>query len=394
MTGRRVPFNKPFLVGTEMQYVADAAAAMHFSGDGAFTKRCQARLESMTGAHRALLTTSGTHALELAALLLDVGPGDEVILPSFTFASTANAFVLRGATPVFCDIRPDTLNLDERRVERLVTSRTRAIVAVHYAGVACEMDELLSIARPRGIAVVEDNAHGLFGRYRSRPLGSIGVLAALSFHETKNISCGEGGGLLINDPVLVARAEILREKGTNRAAFFRGEIDKYSWVDIGSSYLPSDISAAFLWAQLERADDIQARRRAIWERYAAELASWAADQGVRLPIVPAHSEHPAHLFHVILPSADDQAAFIDHMRVQGISAVFHYLPLHASSAGRRWRHDLSDPCPVTEHVSSRLVRLPVYAELTEDLQRHVIATALQYTVRQAGRATAGSGRRD
>jgi len=379
----RVPFNRPFLVGTEMQYVAEAVAAMHLSGDGDFTRRCQSALEALTGSARALLTTSGTHALELAALLLDVGPGDEVILPSFTFTSTANAFVLRGATPVFCDIRPDTLNLDERRVERLVTPRTRAIVAVHYAGVACEMDALLAIAQPRGIDVVEDNAHGLFGRYRSRPLGSIGRLGALSFHETKNISCGEGGGLLINDPALVARAEILREKGTNRAAFFRGEIDKYTWVDIGSSYLPSDISAAFLWAQLEDADDIQARRRVLWERYATELAAWAADQSVRLPIVPAHCEHPAHIFYVVLPSAEDQGAFIDHLRAQGIGSVFHYMPLHAASGGRRWRRDTSDPCLVTEHVSSRLVRLPLYAELDEELQHRVITAVRQYEVLQA-----------
>lgn len=353
-----------------------AAAAMHLSGDGMFSRRCHTALESITGARKALLTTSCTHALEMAALLLDITPGDDVIVPSFTFVSTANAFVLRGAVPVFADIRPDTLNLDERTLEGLITPRTRAIVVVHYAGVACEMDPILEIAGRHGIAVVEDNAHGLFGRYRGRPLGSFGALSTLSFHETKNISCGEGGALLVNDASLVARAEIIREKGTDRAAFFRGTTDKYTWVDIGSSYLPSDILAAFLWAQLDAADQIQQRRHSIWRRYAEQLASWASAHGVTLPHVPAHCEHPAHMFYMLMPSLADRDGLIGHLRERGVTSVFHYVPLHASPMGRRWA--VPGSYPVTERVSSCLVRLPLYAELDEDIQDGVIEAVLAY----------------
>jgi dTDP-4-amino-4,6-dideoxygalactose transaminase len=373
---RRIPFNKPFLVGTEIAYVQQAAAAMHFSGDGMFSMRCHAELAAATGARKVLLTTSCTHALEMAALLLDIAPGDEVIVPSFTFVSTINAFVLRGAVPVFADIRRDTLNLDEHLLERLITPRTRAIVVVHYAGVGCEMDAILEIAARHGIPVVEDNAHGLFGRYRGRPLGSFGVLGTLSFHETKNISCGEGGALLINDPALVARAEIIREKGTDRAAFFRGAVDKYTWVDVGSSYLPSEILAAFLWAQLEAAGDIQQRRRAIWARYARALPAWAAANGVTLPHVPAHCDHPAHMFYLLMPSPSDRDALIAHLKEHDMTSVFHYVPLHASPMGRRLAPEAG--CEVSEDVSSRLLRLPFYTELDEAAQDRVIESVLGY----------------
>lgn len=375
----RVPFNKPFLVGTEVGYVSEAAEAMHLSGDGVFTKRCQAALESITGTRRALLTTSCTDALEMAALLLDIRPGDEVIIPSFTFTSTANAWVLRGAEPVFADIRPDTLNLDERQLEALITEKTRVIVPVHYAGVGCEMDAILDIARRHGIAVVEDNAHGLFGRFRGRSLGSFGAMASLSFHETKNISCGEGGALLINDPALVERAEVIREKGTNRSAFFRGLVDKYRWVDVGSSYLPSDIVAAFLWAQLEAAETIQARRARVWQRYAQALAQWASTEGVQLPSVPPHCDHPGHLFYLIMPSPEDRDSLIAHLRERGVSSVFHYLPLHSSPMASQWR--LRAPCLVTDRVSSCLVRLPFFTALEADEQNLVIKALTAYTVR-------------
>jgi dTDP-4-amino-4,6-dideoxygalactose transaminase len=378
----RVPFNKPFLVGTEVAYAMQAADAMHLSGDGVFTKRCQRTLESITGARTALLTTSCTDALEMAALLLDIQPGDEVVVPSFTFTSTANAWVLRGAVPIFADIRPDTLNLDERRLEALITAKTRAIVPVHYAGVGCEMEAIGEIAHARGIAVVEDNAHGLFGKYRGRSLGSFGAMASLSFHETKNISCGEGGALLVNDPALVARAEIVREKGTNRAAFFRGDVDKYTWVDVGSSFLPSDLVAAFLWAQLEAAETIQARRQAAWRRYAQGLEAWASMHGVQLPTVPEHCDHPAHLFYLVMPSPEDRDGLIAHLRDRRINSVFHYLPLHASPMARRW--PLSASCPVTERVSSCLVRLPFFTALEPSAQDEVMDALKAYRTRPSG----------
>jgi len=298
-----IPFNRFCKVGTEFTYIQQAIDAMQISGDGRFTALCHAILEKGVGAQKALLTTSCTHALEMAALLLDIQPGDEVIIPSFTFVSTANAFVLRGARPVFADIRRDTLNLDESQLERLITSRTRAIVPVHYGGISCEMDAILHLASRRGIAVVEDNAHGLFGSYKGRPLGSLGCLATLSFHETKNFSCGEGGALLINHPAYVERAEVLREKGTNRKRFFRGEVDRYSWVDIGSSYLPSEILAAVLYAQLEAREQILRQRREVWEFYASHLSDWAAANGVGVPRIPEHCESSHHLFYLLLPRA-------------------------------------------------------------------------------------------
>ena len=325
-------------MGTEGRYIEQAYDALHICGDGLFTRKCHELLESVVGVGKALLTTSCTHALEMSALLLNIKPGDEVIVPSFTFPSVVNAFVLRGAKPVFADIRPDTMNLDESKLAPLTTSKTRAIVPVHYAGVGCEMDEICSIAVRHGIAIVEDNAHGLFGRYRGRLLGTFGAMATQSFHETKNFSCGEGGALLINDPELVGRAEIIREKGTNRKQFFRGEVDKYTWVDTGSSYLPSDILAAILYAQLEVRDEIQAKRRKLWLRYEQELGSWADRGGVRLPFVPPHCDQTYHIFYLVMPDLQTRTALIKHLGSEQILSVFHYMPLHLSEMGRGfWR---------------------------------------------------------
>lgn len=366
-----IPFNRPTLVGTEYGYMAQALENGHISGDGAFTRRCHDVLEQTLGVRRALLTTSCTHALEMSALLVDAGPGDEIIIPAFTFVSTVNAFVLRGARPVFADIRKDTLNLDESRLEALITPRTKAIVVVHYAGVGCEMDAIMEIANRRGICVIEDNAHGLFGKYRGKNLGTFGQLATLSFHETKNITCGEGGALLINAPELVDRAEIIREKGTNRSQFFRGQVDKYTWMDVGSSYLPSDLLAAFLFGQLEAAPAIQAQRRRIWTTYNARLREWADQNGVRLPVVPDDCEQPFHMFYLLLPTLDDRRRLIEHLREAGMLSVFHYLPLHLSPMGRRYGGKPGD-CPVTEDVSDRLLRLPFYNSLSETEQARVI----------------------
>ena len=371
MASYRVPFNRPGLAGNELRYIQESVDSGRISGDGVFTEKCRRLLEELLGARQVLLTTSCTTALELAALLLDLGPGDEVIMPSFTFVSTANAVVLRGARPVFADIHPDTLNLDERLLPAIVTPRTRAILPVHYAGVGCEMDAILTVARRHGLEVIEDNAHGLFGAYRGRPLGSLGGLAAQSFHETKNISCGEGGALVINDERYVERAEILREKGTNRSRMFRGLVDKYTWVDVGSSALPSDILAAFLYAQLEARATIQAKRRRIWERYARELPSWARGLGIRLPSVPEHCEQPYHLFFIVTASLDQRTRLIAHLKQRGILAVFHYLPLHLSEMGQRLGGKPGD-CPVTEDLSDRVLRLPLYNDLGETEQAYVI----------------------
>lgn len=364
-------------MGNELDYIADAVRSGQISGDARYTRKCHALLEESLGILKALLTTSCTHALEMAALLLDIAPGDEVIVPSFTFVSTVNAFVLRGAKPVFIDIRPDTLNLDETLLERLITPKTRAVVPVHYAGVGCEMDAIMEIATRHKLAVVEDNAHGLFGSYRGRPLGTFGALATQSFHETKNFTCGEGGALLINDPALVERAEIIREKGTNRSRFFRGMVDKYTWVDIGSSYLLSDVLAAYLYAQLEARDEIQRRRGRIWERYCDALSEWAAEHEVRLPFVPEYCRQPYHMFYILLPSLAVRQRLISHLRAAGILAVFHYLPLHLSDMGRRFGGQAGD-CPVTEDISDRLLRLPLYNDLTEAEQTRVIETILKF----------------
>jgi dTDP-4-amino-4,6-dideoxygalactose transaminase len=367
----RVPFNRATLTGAELEHISEAVRRMQLSGDGHFTRLCSEFFERELSVAKALLTPSCTHALEMCALLLDLAPGDEVIVPSFAFVSTVNAFVLRGAAPVFADVRPDTLNLDEQRLNGHITPRTKAIVIVHYAGVACELDEIMTLAARHNIPVIEDNAHGLFGRYRGRTLGSFGPLATLSFHETKNLTCGEGGALLINDPRFVERAEILRAKGTNRARFHRGQVDKYTWVDVGSSYLPSEISAAFLFAQLERWETIQKRRRQLWNRYAAELAEWASARGVRLPIVPEHCEHPSHLFYLLTPDLDMRQRLIAHLADHGVNAVFHYQPLHLSEMGLA-RGSERGACPVTESICDQLVRLPLYHSLTEQDQSHVI----------------------
>jgi dTDP-4-amino-4,6-dideoxygalactose transaminase len=369
-----IPFNRPHLTGRELQYIAEAHDAGHLSGDGPFTKRCSAWLEAEVGCAKALLTHSCTAALEMAALLAGVGPGDEVVMPSFTFVSTANAFVLRGATPVFVDVREDTLNLDETLLEQAVTDCTRAIVPVHYAGVACEMDAILDTAARHDLLVIEDAAQGILSTYKGRPLGGIGDLGALSFHETKNITCGEGGALLVNDPTLAERAEILREKGTNRTQFFRGQVDKYTWVDVGSSYLPSELCAAFLWAQMQDARAITDRRLAQWQRYHEAFESVEARGRVRRPVVPPDCTHNAHMYYLLLPDLDARTRFIALMREAGTGCVFHYVPLHSSPAGLRYGRRATE-MRVTDGVSDRLVRLPLWLGL-EPEQDRVIEQAL------------------
>lgn len=370
MSALNVPFNKPFMTGRELAYIAQAHANGHLAGDGEFTRRCSQWLERRTGTRKALLTHSCTAALEMAAILAGVGPGDEVIMPSFTFVSTANAFVARGAVPVFVDIRPDTLNIDERLIEAAITPRTRAIVVVHYAGVACEMDTIMDIAGRHGLTVIEDAAQAVMSEYKGRALGSIGQLGTLSFHETKNIISGEGGALLVNDPRLSERAEVIREKGTNRTQFFRGQVDKYTWVDIGSSFLPSELIAAFLWAQMEEADELTRRRLHLWNHYADRLRVLAARGRAQLPFVPDSSKHNAHLFYLILASLEARTRFIERLRQKGIGAVFHYVPLHSSPAGLRYARAHGE-LPVTETVSERLVRLPLWLGL-EQFQDRVI----------------------
>jgi dTDP-4-amino-4,6-dideoxygalactose transaminase len=366
-----VDFNRPVLVGNEFEYMRQAVENGHISGDGPFTKKCHAFLEKELGVEKVLLTTSCTHALEMAAILLDIQPGDEVIIPDFTFVSTVNAFVLRGAKPVFLDVRPDTLNLDESKLEEAITSETKAIIPVHYAGVGCEMDSIMDIASHHNIAVVEDNAHGLFGKYRGNYLGTFGSVASQSFHETKNFTSGEGGALLINDPVLVERAEIIREKGTNRTRFFRGQVDKYTWVDIGSSYLPSDILAAFLFAQFEQREKIQLHRKQVWEMYDAGLKDWASTNEVQLPCIPDHCKQSYHMFYLLLPTLDLRQKLIAYLRERGVYSVFHYLPLHLSEMGQSFGGKVGD-CPVTECVSEQLIRLPFHNALTSAEQAQVI----------------------
>ena len=366
-----IPFNRPTLSGMELVYITQAVERMHVSGDGDFTAKCSQLFEKVFGTPRALLTTSCTHALEMSALLLDVQPGDEVICPSFTFVSTINAFVLRGAKPVFIDVRADTLNLDERLLEAAITPRTKAILVVHYGGVGCEMDVIMDIANRHGVKVIEDNAHGLFGKFKGRYLGTFGSMATQSFHETKNFTCGEGGALLINDQQYVERAEIVREKGTNRSRFFRGQVDKYTWVDVGSSYLPSDILAAFLYAQLENREHIQNDRKRIWETYDGALGDWAEANGVTRPTVPPYCEQPYHLYYLLMPSLEERTRFIAYLKARDVTSVFHYLPLHTSDMGRQYGGNPGD-CPVTEDVSDRLVRLPFYNSLKPEQQEHVI----------------------
>lgn len=377
MSDYQIPFNRSDPMGRELEYIASAVEGGWISGDGRFTKKCQRFLEDKLGVRRAFLTTSCTGALEMAALLLNIKPGDEIIVPSFTFVSTVNAFVLRGARPVFIDIRRDTLNMDESLLEDLITPKTRAILPVHYAGVGCAMDEIMEIARRYEVPVVEDNSHGFSGKYRDRYLGTFGELATLSFHESKNFSCGEGGALLMNEDRFVKRAEIVREKGTDRSRFFRGELDKYSWVDIGSSYLPSDMLAGFLWGQMEKYDFIQQRRRQIWDYYFARLNGWAGTNGINLPQVPPECEQSYHMFYLLMSSLEERQQVIAFLKSRGICAVFHYLPLHLSqmglhSAGRKW------DCPATEEVSDLLVRLPFYNSLAREQQDVIVEALFEY----------------
>jgi dTDP-4-amino-4,6-dideoxygalactose transaminase len=361
-----IPFNKPYLTGKELEFIAHAHARGQLAGDGEFTRRCSAWFEVRTGCAKALLTHSCTAALEMAAILADIQPGDEVIMPSYTFVSTANAFVLRGGVPVFVDIRPDTLNLDERKIEAAITTRTKAIVPVHYAGVACEMDSIMDIARRRDLLVIEDAAQGMMVTYKGRALGSIGDMGCYSFHETKNIISGEGGALLINDPALAERAEIIREKGTNRSQFFRGQVDKYTWVDIGSSYLPGEIIAAFLLGQLEEADSIKARRLALWQRYHAAFEPLEQSGRVRRPFIPDGCDHNAHMYYLLLRDLDDRTAFIQAMKAEDIHCVFHYVPLHSAPHGQKIGR-AADELAVTTDLANRLVRLPLWLGLENDL---------------------------
>ncbi|MDP1722760.1 MAG: dTDP-4-amino-4,6-dideoxygalactose transaminase [Candidatus Gottesmanbacteria bacterium] len=368
-----IRFNFPHQVGTEIEFIRDALECGRLAGDGPYTKKCSELLETYLSAKNVLLTHSCTAALEMAAILADIQPGDEVIMPSYTFVSTANAFVLRGAIPVFVDIRPDTLNIDESLIEAAISPRTKAIVPVHYAGVACEMDTIMEIARQHGLLVIEDAAQALGSTYKNKKLGTIGDLAAFSFHETKNIVSGEGGALVVNNQRFFERAEIIREKGTNRSRFFRGEVDKYTWVDVGSSFLPSELVAAFLFAQLQHIDEINGRRMAIWKRYESALRSLEKDGFVTLPVVPCECAHNAHMFYLLARTHGEQVALLAALKAKGINAVFHYIPLHATDAGRKFSRTGSS-MPVTEDLPGRLVRLPLYPALTEDEIAFICAT--------------------
>ena len=369
-----IPFNKPYMTGKELWNIAQAHAKGHLAGDGSYTKLCNKWIEQRTGSGKALLTHSCTAGLEMAALLADVGPGDEVIMPSYTFVSTANAFVLRGAVPVFVDVRHDTLNLDEKQIESAITERTKAIAPVHYAGVGCEMDAIMSIAAKHKLMVIEDAAQALMSTYKGRPLGSIGDLGAISFHETKNIISGEGGALLVNNPSYAERAEIIRDKGTNRALFFRGQVDKYTWVDVGSSFLPGEIIAAFLWAQMEDAEDITRRRIAMWNNYHQWFEPSERAGKLRRPVVPDHCTHNAHMYYVLLPDLARRTAVIEKLKAAGVQTVFHYIPLHSAPAGRKYARQHGD-MTVTDDIADRLLRLPMYAGL-EERQAEVIRIVL------------------
>jgi dTDP-4-amino-4,6-dideoxygalactose transaminase len=375
-THGHLPFNRPYVVGTEFDHIRAAIDSGHLSGNGSFGRRCSEWLERETGAVKVLMTPSCTAALEMSALLLELRPGDEVIMPSFTFVTTASAYASRGAVPVFVDVREDTLNIDPDRVEAAITPRTRAIVVVHYAGVGADMERIMGIARAHGLAVVEDAAQAIHARLDGVPLGGIGQLGTLSFHETKNVHCGEGGALLVNDPALVERAEILQEKGTDRARFFRGQVGKYTWIDLGSSYLLSEINAAFLWAQLEHAEQLIARRLQIWHRYHAAFAEVEARGVLQRPRVPAGAEHNAHLFHLLLPSRELRERFISDLKHADVHAVFHYVPLHSSPAGAAVGR-AHGPLDVTDRVSERLVRLPLWVGMTDDDIEHVIEASMR-----------------
>ena len=372
-----ISFNKPFVTGNEFGYISEAIDNECLSGDGLFTAKCHDWLERSVGCRKALLTHSCTAALEMAAILLNIGPGDEVIMPSYTFVSTANAFVLHGGVPVFVDVRPDTLNIDETKIEAAITERTKAIVPVHYAGVGCDMDAIMEIAVRHGLQVVEDAAHGVMCSYKGQPLGSFGAMATFSFHETKNIISGEGGALLINDERYVERAEIIREKGTNRSKFFRGEVDKYTWIDIGSSFLPSDILAAFLWAQIEQAEEITSKRLDIWQRYNDELADLQGRGRLRRPVVPADCRHNAHMYYILMNDLSARSSLLDYLNSKGINAVFHYVPLHSSPAGLKYGRVFGDMA-VTDDVSDRLVRLPLWVGLGDSEVSEVVSAVGEF----------------
>ncbi|SMF71453.1 dTDP-4-amino-4,6-dideoxygalactose transaminase [Tistlia consotensis] len=385
----RIPFNRVACLGRERDYLADAVASGRIGGGGPYSARVRATLERALGVPLALPTTSCSDALEMASVLLGIGPGDEVVVPSFAFVTVAGAFALRGARIVFADVRPDTLCLDEERLAERIGPRTRAVVALHYGGVACEMDAVLGLAARHGLAVVEDLAHGPFASYRGRPLGSFGALACLSFHETKNFSCGEGGALLVNDPALARRAEIVHEKGTDRTRFLAGAVDKYSWRDLGGSYGLSDLQAAFLLGQLEQRETVRDRRARLWRRYDAGLAAWAEAHGVARPAVPAHSGPPDHLYFLVMPSAADRDGLIEHLGRRGILAVFHYVPLHLSEMGRRYGGRPGD-CPQAERAGARLLRLPFFTTLSDAEQDEVIDAVTDYVPRPAGSGRCGA----
>ena len=377
MANNLISFNRPHLTGNELMYIAQAHKNGILAGNGVFTQKCQAWIERNMDVKKALLTHSCTAALEMAAILADIQPGDEIIMTSYTFVSTANAFVLRGGVPIFVDIRPDTLNIDEKLIEAVITPRTKAIVLVHYAGVGCEMDSIMKIARKHRLWLIEDAAHAVRAKYRGRELGSMGDLGTLSFHETKNVTSGEGGALLVNQKRLLDRADIIWQKGTNRKAFEKGLVAKYTWVDIGSSFLPGEIIAAFLWGQLEKIETIQRKRKQIWKRYHREFKKWAEKQGVGQPFVPEHCEQSYHMYYLLMPSIKARTRFIRHLKEREICAVFHYLPLHLSPYAHRWGGEPGD-CPVTESVSDRLVRLPFYTGLTQKDQDRVIQSIQEF----------------
>jgi len=373
-----IEFNLPEISQEDCAHLTEALRLGKSSGNGEFTRRVEQLLQTSLGGSRVLLTTSCTHALEMSALLGHLKPGDEVIVPSFTFVSTASAFAMFGAKPVFVDSSESTLNIDPQLIEQAITPKTRAICVVHYGGVACEMEPILKLAEKHGLLVIEDNAHGLFAKYKGRYLGTFGAMATQSFHETKNITCGEGGALLINDSTLVERAEILREKGTNRTKFLRGQVDKYTWVDIGSSWVLSDLLAAILWGQLQRTEDINARRVMIWNQYHSQLAAWAHHHGIQLPVVPEGCEHVGHVYHMRFQASEQRTRFIDHMKARDVSCVFHYQPLHASPVGQRFGGRVGQ-CPVAEHAGDCLVRLPMYSSLTTNDQQRVVEAVCEFT---------------
>lgn len=372
----KIPFNKPYMGGKELYYIANAHFNGRLAGDGPYTKKCHQWIENHTKCRKALLTHSCTAALEMASLLLEIQPGDEVIMPSYTFVSTANAFVLRGAVPVFVDIREDTLNIDERLIEDAITPKTKAILPVHYAGVSCEMDTIVEVARQHGLMVVEDAAQGIMSSYKGRALGSIGHIGTYSFHETKNVISGEGGALLINEASLSTRAEIIREKGTDRSQFFRGEVDKYTWQDIGSSYLPGELIAAFLWAQLEVAEQITNERRKIWDRYHNSLEYAEQKELLRRPIIPSYCQHNAHMYYVLLSKDIDRQDILIRLKEEGVDAVFHYIPLHSSPAGKKYGRAHGDLFQ-TNQQSSRLVRLPIWVGISEKMQERIVELLLK-----------------